>query len=56
MEEVLPRHLKGLKAFGEEYSQSRRIIVSFDKFNRRIGEIESVYVLDFLKRLWSEGL
>ena len=56
VEEVLPRHLKGLKAFGEEYPQSRRIIVSLDKFNRRMGEIESVYVLDFFKRLWSEGL
>ena len=56
VEEVLPRHLKGLKAFGEEYPQSRRIIVSLDKFNRRMDEIESVYVLDFFKRLWSEGL
>lgn len=56
VEEVLPRHLKGLKAFGEEYPQSRRIIVSLDKFNRRMGEIESVYVFDFFKRLWSEGL
>jgi predicted AAA+ superfamily ATPase len=56
VEEVLPRHLKGLKAFGEEYPQSRRIIVSLDKFNRRMGDIESVYVLDFFKRLWSEGL
>lgn len=56
VEEVLPRYLKGLKAFGEEYPQSRRIIVSLDKFNRRMGEIESVYVFDFFKRLWSEGL
>ncbi len=55
-EEVLPRHLKGLKAFGEEYPQSRRIIVSLDRFNRRMGEIECIYVLDFLKRLWNEGL
>lgn len=56
VEEVLPRHLKGLKAFGEEYPQSRRIIVSLDRFNRRMGKIECIYVLDFLKRLWSEGL
>lgn len=55
-EEVMPRHLRGLKAFGEEYPQSRRIIVSLDTFNRHIGEIESVYVLDFFKQLWSEGL
>ena len=56
VEEVMNKHLKGLKAFGEEYPQSRRIIVSLDMFNRRMGEIECVYVLDFFKRLWSEGV
>ena len=56
VEEVLSRHLKGLKAFGEEYPQSQRIIVSLDPFNRHIGDIECVYVHDFFKRLWSEGL
>jgi len=53
VEEVMTRHLKGLKAFGEEYPQSRRIIVSLDVFNRRMGEIECIYVLDFFKMLWS---
>jgi predicted AAA+ superfamily ATPase len=56
VEEVMNKHLKGLKAFGEEYPQSRRIFVSLDMFNRRMGEIECVYVLDFFKRLWSEGV
>lgn len=56
VEEVMTRHLKGLKAFGEEYPQSRRIVVSLDMFNRYMGEIECVYVLDFFNRLWSEGL
>lgn len=56
VEEVMNKHLKGLKAFGEEYPQSRRIIVSLDMFNRRMGEIECVYVRDFFKRLWSEGV
>lgn len=56
VEEVMNKHLKGLKAFGEEYPQSRRIIVSLDMFNRRMGEIECVYVLDFFNRLWSEGV
>ncbi|MBR1513971.1 MAG: ATP-binding protein [Bacteroidales bacterium] len=55
-EEVQPRHLKGLKAFGEEHPHSRRMVVSLDKFNRRIGDIECVYILDFLKMLWSEGI
>ena len=53
VEEVMTRHLKGLKAFGEEYPQSRRIIVSLDVFNRHMGEIECIYVLDFFKMLWS---
>jgi len=54
VEEVLPRHLKGLKTFGEEHPQSRRIIVSLDVFNRKIGDIECIYVMDFFKMLWND--
>ena len=53
VEEVLPKHLKGLKAFADEHPQSRRIIVSLDPFNRRTDEIEHLYVLNFLKMLWN---
>lgn len=53
VEEVLPKHLKGLKVFAEEHPQSRRIIVTLDPFNRRVDEIEHLYVLDFLKMLWN---
>ncbi|MDE7378314.1 MAG: AAA family ATPase [Paraprevotella sp.] len=56
VEEVLPRHLKGLKAFAEDYQESRTIIVSMDPFSRRIGNIECIYVLDFFKLLWTDGL
>lgn len=56
VEEVLPRHLKGLKAFGEEFPSSRRIIISLDRINRKVGDIELIYVLDFFKLLWDEGL
>ena len=56
VEEVLPRHLKGLKAFGEEYPSSRRIVISLDRINRKVGNIEFIYVLDFFKLLWDEGL
>ncbi|MBQ3691112.1 MAG: ATP-binding protein [Bacteroidales bacterium] len=52
-EEVMTKHLKGLKAFGEEYPESRRIIVSLDIFNRRMGEIECLYAKDFFKMLWN---
>ena len=54
VEEVLAKHLKGLKAFGEEHPQSRKIIVSLDRINRRIGDIECIFVLDFLKELWNK--
>ena len=50
---VASRDTKGLKAFGEEHPHSRRMVVSLDKFNRHIGDIECVYVLDFFKMLWS---
>lgn len=52
VEEVLPRHLKGLKAFAEDYPQSRTLIVSLDTINRKIGCIECIYVLDFFRMLW----
>lgn len=55
-EEVQKRHLKGLKVFGEEYPKSRRVLVSLDPFNRIMDDIECVFVLDFFKTLWREGL
>ena len=53
VEEVLPRHLKGLKSFAEDYPSAHLLIVSLDPFNRRIGDVECVYVLDFFKQLWA---
>ena len=53
VEEVMPRHLKGLKSFGEEHPASRRIIVSLDNFPRRIGDIECIPIKEFLRRLWT---
>ena len=55
VEEVQQRHLKGLKVFGEEHPQCRRIIVTLDPFNRTIDEIECIYLKDFLQMLW-EGI
>jgi predicted AAA+ superfamily ATPase len=52
-EEVQNKHLKGLKTFAEEHPECRQIIVSLDRFNRKIGTIETIYVLDFLKKLWN---
>ncbi len=52
-EEVQPRHLKGLKAFSDEFPESRRIIVSLDIFNRKIGDIDCIHISDFFKQLWN---
>ena len=56
VDEVQGKHLKGLKTFKEEHPESRTIIVSFDRINRRIGDVESIYVMDFLKMLWNREL
>ena len=53
VEEVLPRHLKGLKSFAEDYPTARLIIVSLDPFNRRMGDVECIHIKDFLKQLWA---
>ena len=56
VEEVLPKHIKGLLSFSEDYPESRLLIVSLDPINRRMGNVECVYILDFFKDLWSKGL
>ncbi len=56
VEEVLPRHLKGLRTFAADYPDSKQLIVSLDPLNRKMGDVECVYILDFFKKLWSEGL
>lgn len=53
VDEVQARHLKGLKAFGEDYPSCRRIIVSLDPFNRCMGDIECIYVMDFFRMMWN---
>ena len=50
--EVQGKHLKGLKAFKEEYPEARLIIVSQDRISRVSQDIEHLYVHDFLKKLW----
>lgn len=52
VEEVSPRHLKGLKAFAEEYPSARTIIVSLDPINRRMGNVECLHLKDFFNMLW----
>lgn len=53
VEEVLPRHLKGLKAFKEEFPESRAMIVSLDPIGRRMGDVECLPLMQFFKMLWA---
>ena len=62
-EEVQTKHLSNFKEFCAEYPACRCIIVSRDKFNRRIDNavgtnstVECLYIFDFLKMLWSKQL
>jgi predicted AAA+ superfamily ATPase len=49
---IQPRHLKGLKAFAEEYTVKRLIAVSTDPVERMVGGVSVLPWQVFLKRLW----
>jgi predicted AAA+ superfamily ATPase len=51
--EIQSRQTKGLKAFQEEYPQSRAVIVSMDKYRRNLHNIEVIPAIDFLADLWN---
>ncbi|MDO8494859.1 MAG: AAA family ATPase [Deltaproteobacteria bacterium] len=50
--EATSHHCKGLKAFTEEYTTKRRIVVSCDKNPRKFGSIEILPWRNFLQMLW----
>jgi predicted AAA+ superfamily ATPase len=50
---VMPKHLKGLLAFSEEYTVKKKIVISTDPFPRLIGDILILPWEMFLKRLWA---
>ena len=52
-EQVKTKHKAGLRAFKEEHPDCRLILVSLEPVTRKAEDIEIVYVLDFLKMLWS---
>lgn len=56
VKEVQSRHTKGLAAFGEEFPDSRRIVVSLDPVRRIVGDIEILPVMEFLNMMWSGNL
>lgn len=56
VEEVQIHHLRGLKAFYEEYQPKRSIIVSLDRKPRLSNKIEILPVQKFLKDLWENRI
>lgn len=53
VEQVQPRHLRGLEAFMEEYKVRHAVVVSLDARPRKAGDIEILPWKIFLERLWS---
>lgn len=55
--QVLPKHLKGLRALKEEGLVKDHVIVSLDPVSREMAPgIRAVYWMDFLKLLWDGRL
>lgn len=55
-EQVKTKHKSGLKAFKEEHPDCRLILVSLDPITRMSGDVELLYVTDFLKMLWEGNI
>lgn len=55
-EQLKTKHKAGLKAFKEEHPDCRLILVSLDPITRQSGDVELIYILDFLKMLWNGGI
>lgn len=47
------RHLKGLKAFADEYSVKQQIVVSNDPYPRQINDIKVLPWIEFIRQLWA---
>jgi predicted AAA+ superfamily ATPase len=50
---VNPRHLKGLRAFAEEYTVEKQIVVSNDPYPQLVDNILVLLYKVFLERLWA---
>jgi len=50
--EVKSHHIKGLKAFKEEFPETRLIVVSMDKYKREMNDVEIIPAIEFLQDLW----
>ncbi|MDR2867948.1 MAG: ATP-binding protein [Bacteroidales bacterium] len=50
--QATPRHLRGLKAFAEEYTVKHKILITNDPYPRRIDDIMIYPWQIFLQKLW----
>lgn len=55
-EEVKSRHLKGLKAFLDDFPEAKAIVVSLDKYPRILNGVEILPAMHFLKALWNDEI
>jgi len=55
-DEVKSRHLKGLKAFKEDFLEVRAIIVSLDRHARVMNGVEIIPAEQFLRSLWNSDI
>lgn len=55
-EEVQNKHLSNFKEYSEEFPNSRCVIVSRDPITRRVGNVDVMYIFDFLQKLWAGEL
>lgn len=56
VDEVQPKHLKGLRAFHEEHPDCQLLMVSHDRITRTSDGVRIIYILDFLRMLWAGEL
>ena len=55
-DEAKSRHTHGLKAFSEDFPEARLIIVSLDKYRRKMNGVEVIPATEFLRDLWQGGI
>lgn len=55
-EEIQSKHMSNFKEYSEEFPNSRCLVVSRDPITRRVGNVEVIYLFDFLHMLWNGEL
>lgn len=53
---VLPKHLKGLKSLSDDYKVKRAVLISMDEIERTVDSILIIHWKEFLDKLWNGKL